>query len=306
MKQPLLIEIGTEELPASYIQPAAESLKLNIEDLLKRAQVNFGSSHLFFTPCRLAVLVEGVDPKAPDRTVEVQGPPRNTAYDEAGNPSPMAQGFAAAHGKRVEELYAKALPKGEYLFIRKRIKGAKTRQILEEALPELIAGIEFPKGMRWSGSEIRFARPIRWILALLGKEVIRFELAGIRSGRYTRGHRFLSPSPIRIREPAEYEPRLIDRHCIPDFEQRRFLIQKGLESLSREVGGRWTEDQPLLDEVTNLVEHPHPIRCGLKEEFLKLPAPVLVTALKYHQRCFSVVGEDGRLLPYFIAVSPQI
>ena len=255
------------------------------------------------TPRRLALLAFGLEPVQTDREEIIIGPPRSAAFGDQGNPTKVALGFARAKGVPVEDLSLLETPKGVYLGLKKKISGRSASAVLPELLPQLILDLTFPKNMRWGTSSLRFARPIHWIVALYGAEVIPFSLEGIGSGRQTYGHRFMAPGPISLTQAGDYPERLRSGKVIVDPQERRSILTRELEFQARKAGGQVLIDQQLLDEVTNLVEWPVPVTGQFDPDFLKLPAEVLVTSMKEHQRYFPLVDERGTLINRFIAVN---
>ncbi len=255
------------------------------------------------TPRRLVLLAFGLEPVQTDQEEIIIGPPRSAAFGDQGNPTKVALGFARAKGVPVEDLSLLETPKGVYLGLKKKISGRSTSVVLPELLPQLILDLTFPKNMRWGTSSLRFARPIHWIVALYGAEVIPFSLEGIRSGRQSYGHRFMAPGPISLTQAGDYPEHLRAGKVIVDPQERRSILTRELEFQARKAGGQVLIDQQLLDEVTNLVEWPVPVTGQFDPDFLKLPAEVLVTSMKEHQRYFPLVDEQGRLINRFIAVN---
>jgi glycyl-tRNA synthetase beta chain len=303
MKQ-LLLEIGTEEIPASFLKPAALDLERRVRAALSESDIPAGPAELFSTPRRLALRLGDVADGRPAQVVELQGPPRKAAFDAEGNPTKTAVGFSAAHGKTPADLYFKQTPRGEYVFLRKQTDPLPTTKVLQERLPGIITALLFPKNMRWDASGLRFARPIRWLVCLFGLDVVEFALGELRSGADSFGLRNLKPPSFRIPSPAEYETALKAHGVIASHDARRKTIAEELGRLAATVNGRPVEDDELLDETTDITESPELLLCSFSPDYLGLPAEVLVTALKKHQRCFSVrkAGSD-ELLPRFVAVT---
>ena len=303
MAQDLLLEIGTEEIPARFVLGALESLRRLAEERLQQARLPYREIKTVGTPRRLALLAFGLEPVQTDREEIIIGPPRSAAFDDQGNPTRVALGFARAKGVPVEDLSLLETPKGVYLGLKKKISGRSASAVLPELLPQLILDLTFPKNMRWGTSSLRFARPIHWIVALYGAEAIPFRLEGIGSGRQTFGHRFMAPGAIPLTQAGDYPERLRFGKVIVDPEERRSILTRELELQARKAGGRVLIDQQLLDEVTNLVEWPVPVTGQFEPDFLKLPTEVLVTSMKEHQRYFPLVDERGTLINRFIAVN---
>jgi glycyl-tRNA synthetase beta chain len=285
MSLPFLLEIGTEEIPDWMIPTALENLRL----LFEKLEIPHESITLDATPRRLVLRAEGLPPRQADSEERVLGPAKSA-------PAQAVAGFARKQGVAPEALAIETTPKGEYYSYTKKVAGRAIRDILAEALPGLILQIYFPKTMYWTGkSGPRFIRPIRWLVALLGEEIVPFELAGVRSGALTAGHRRLGAREIVV-TTADYEQRLRDHYVILSAEQRRNKIQKEL------AGVRTKPDAALLDVLVYLTEYPTPIVGSFDAEFLALPEEVLVTVMRHHQKYFSVEDEKGKLSPQFVAV----
>ncbi|MFH1859588.1 MAG: glycine--tRNA ligase subunit beta [bacterium] len=298
----LLLEIGTEEIPAGYIQPGLKQIKEDMQSLLQGKRIGFKEINTYGTPRRLAILARGVAAFQKDADIEVMGPPKSAAYDKQGNPTKTAEGFARSQGTNVEDLKIKTTPKGEYLFVGKHIKGRAALEILQESLPKLITGISFPKSMRWGNKEIRFARPIRWILALLDDKVIPFELDGIYSGKITYGHRFLAPSPIDIFQPEDYFSSMKKACVIVDIDKRKDMIVSGIQDIMSDKAASDEINYDLVDEVACLVEYPVVLKGSFDEKYLSIPQDVVITSMCEHQRYFPVMN-NNTLLPYFLVVA---
>ncbi len=303
MPKDLFLEIGTEEIPAGFIPKALESMQGLLKKTLEGNRVGFKNVCALGTPRRLVIAVEGMDEKQADTVVEATGPAKRAAFDEHGKPTKAAEGFAKSQGVKVKDLRIVQTPKGEYICAKKEIKGKKTKDILREALPQLITGIPFPKTMRWGDGDISFARPIHWIVALFGKEVIAFKVGNIKSGAISYGHRFMKPGAFKVTGLKDYLKKTKVAYVIADPEERKKLIQKGIEKEAKAVKGLVLQDNGLLDEVANLVEYPVALCGSFDKEFLNLPKDVVINAMREHQRYFSIVDKDGSLLPYFITIA---
>ena len=304
--QNFLLEIGCEELPASFIKPALSSLKEKIQEKLSSTYIPPSGVETYGTPRRLIVIAYDVPEVQPDREELIVGPSVRAAFDENGNPTKAALGFARSRGVKVEELLRVENPpgrKGEYVAVKKTVKGEPATLILAEVLPEVILSIPFKKSMRWGTKKIRFGRPIRWIAAVYGEEVVPFEVDGIKSGKISFGHRFLSPEPFEIENVNSFIDELESRFVVADIEQRKAIVLDTARKLVEEVGGELLADEELLEEVVNLVEYPYPILGSFNEEFLKLPKEIPIVVMKDHQKFFSVVDGKGNLKNYFIGVA---
>jgi len=300
----LLVEIGTEELPASFILPAVEDLRRGITERLDAARLAHQGWRTFATPRRLAVEVKGVAEATTDTSREVIGPPVKSAFDQKGKPTQAAEKFAASNKVPLAALRRVQTPKGEYIAALLEEKGRSARALLPEILSTAVHGIGFRKSMRWADVEQTFARPVHWIVALLGEEVLPVVFGDVRSGRLTRGHRFLAPEPIELRAAREYEGALEKAHVIADVGRRRSIVEERVSAAAARIpGAQVISDADLLDQVTNLIEEPHPVLGRFEERHLDLPREVLVQEMKSHQRYFSVTDASGKLLPLFVAVS---
>ncbi|GMR09606.1 MAG: glycine--tRNA ligase [Anaerolineae bacterium] len=297
-----ILEIGTEELPASDLTRALEQLEASIEPMLSDTRLEHGSIRVMGTPRRLIALVEDLAPRQSSRDRILKGPPWAKAYDADGNPTPAAAGFASSSGVEVEDLREQQMNGGTYAVAAVRERGGPARQALADALPGVIAGLRFDKAMRWDSLGTAFSRPIRWLLAVHGESVVPFAYGSLRSGRTGRGLRGSDPVELHIQNAEAYFKALEAQEIIADPELRRSEIQKQIEHLSTEVSGSVGYDAELLQEVTNLVEAPHALLGKYEEAFLDLPRQVLIAVMKVHQRYFPLEA-DGKLLPNFIVVS---
>jgi len=297
-----LMEIGTEEIAARFMPRAISQLKELAENILQEKRLAYGKVATFGTPRRLALLVNGLAETQQELVEEVKGPAKKAAFDAEGKPTKAAEGFARSQGVDVKDLVVKSIDSGEYVFAIRKESGKATAEILPEICPGLITGLSFPKPMRWGHKELRFARPIRWLVALFGEDVINFELEGLVAGRETLGHRFLSQGPIAINSPAEYLNKLREGYVIADHEERRSIIWQQVQDLAGEEGGTVEPDEGLLEEVTFLLEYPTALCGKFEDHYLELPKEVLITPMREHQRYFPVVDTQGKLLAKFITV----
>jgi glycyl-tRNA synthetase beta chain len=299
----LLLEVGAEEIPASFIVPALEDLRRVITERMAEARLKHGEVRTFGTPRRLAVLVRGVAEAGEDVTREQLGPSAKAAFDKDGKPTKAAEKFAESLKLTVDQLGRTQTAKGEYLSAKVEEKGRRAEDILPEVLHTAVHGINFRKSMRWGDVDLAFARPVQWLVALLGDQVLPLVLGDVKSGRTTYGHRFLSPGAIELKAPADYEAALEKVQVVPDIAKRRAQLVEKLQAAAKAAGGRILEDESLVDQVTNLVELPSPVVGTFEERHLDLPPEVLVQEMKGHQRYFSLTDASGKLLPKFIAVS---
>jgi glycyl-tRNA synthetase len=297
----LVLEIGTEELPAGDLESAIEQLASRLPELLRQLRLAHERVAIQGTPRRLVVHVVGLAARQQDRVTVVKGPPANRAFDDEGNPTRAAMGFAKSRGVPVDELKVEGVDDGEYVTAKVTEPGLPAAQVLSPAIPELIGELGFEKSMRWNSTDFAFSRPIRWLMALHGDQLIPFECAGLRSGRKTRSLRFQHPETQTIASPADYFAAMQGQGIILDVGSREREIREQIGALAASVGGEIPKDPELLREVTNLVERPHALLGEFDEEFLALPPQVLMAVMKKHQRYFPIQAE-GELLPHFIAV----
>ncbi len=303
----LLFEIGTEEIPAGYIRPALAYLEQAAGKHFARLDLAHGRIRTMGTPRRLALVVDDLQDRQPDKVVEHKGPSKKAGLDSSGNPTKAAVGFAGSRGIAVEDLKVVETPKGEYLVAVEDVRGCAARELLPDVLRDLVLAMPFPKSMRWGRGSITFARPIQWLLALYGGEVVPFSLEEISSGRTTLGHRFMAPEPVAVTGFDQYLDALKENRVVVDQEERRQMVlatvKKAVREYGNHPGAEPVLDQRLVDTVTNLVEIPWGVCGSFDSKFLELPREVLVTSMREHQKYFPVVGPDGKLLPLFVAVN---
>ncbi|NLW69112.1 MAG: glycine--tRNA ligase subunit beta [Bacteriovoracaceae bacterium] len=304
MAQSLLFEIGTEEIPSGFIVPALEFMRSWIGGRLSDANLPHEAVEVFGTPRRLAVRVTGLAEKLPDTVENRMGPAKQAAFDNEGNPTKAALGFARSAGVDIKDIGFVQTPKGEYLCVTRTIPGRPTDEFLTGLLQDMIFQIPFPKTMKWSNPDVRFARPVHWIAAVYGGRVLPVRFGDVEAGSVTYGNRFMAGSAINIPDAQAYEDLLTKSYVIPGIEKRKELIWEGVSMNARNLKAE-VRDRDLLDEVANLVEYPHVIIGRFDDAFLKLPAEVLVTVMKHHQRYFPMysLDEGSALRPYFAAVS---
>lgn len=301
----LLLELGTEEMPARAIADALDQLKAEVAQGLVAARLGAEEVRVYGTPRRLIVFAEGVPERQTDEQREVRGPAKAAAYDKDGKPTGAAIGFARKQGVDVSTLETVTVGDAEYVLARVTEIGKPSVEVLGPMLASALQKLTFPKLMRWgdqSQGGIRYVRPIRWILCLLDEEVVPLEVAGIPSGRETRGHRFLSPDSFEVGAAQDLPQMLRLAGVLIDPEERKQSIVGQANALAEEIGGRVPWDEGLLEENVYLVEWPTGLRGNFDPDYLNLPRPVLVTAMKKHQRYFPIEDSEGKLLPHFIAI----
>jgi len=303
MARELLLEIGTEEIPARFLPPVLEEMAASFRKMLDAERIGVGEILTWGTPRRLALVAREVADSQAEVTQEIIGPPKAVAMDAAGKPSPAAAGFAKAQGVAISDLIEVDTPRGVYLAVSKSTVGRPTSERLPELLPGFILGLSFPKSMRWGSETITFARPIHWILARYGGAVLPFELGDVTSGPVTFGHRFLAPQAVEVKDAQAYVAALNGAKVIVDPAARRALLEQELAQAAAGVNGEVVPNPGLLEENTFLVEYPSVVVGNFEDRFLALPDEVLITSMREHQRYFSLRGKDGKLLPHFIAVN---
>lgn len=299
----LFLEIGTEEIPAGFIPRAMAEMEAMITRELTNARLTFGEIKTVATPRRLALVVKGIPALQPDAEITATGPSRKAAYDAEGKPTRAAEGFARGQGVEVSALRIISTEKGEYLSVTKQETGRPTSEILAETLPVLIANIPFKKSMRWGDLDVRFARPIHWIVALFDGCVIPFSFGNIESGSISQGHRFMGNTTFQVRDFDHYQEECGRHFVIVDPEKRKEIIRNETQRVAIAAGGQLLPDEELLDQVIYLVEYPSAVAGAFSPEFLKVPKEVLITSMRSHQRYFSIVDSEGRLMPGFITIN---
>ncbi len=303
MQHEFLLEIGTEEIPASYIEPALNHLKQGMAKKLTDLALPFGAIATAATPRRLTLAVSGLAARQEDQRKEVMGPPKQAGFDGDNKPTKAAIGFAKSRGASVDDIQVVSTDKGDYLMVVQEVKGQDTLALLQDFLPELILSTPFPKSMRWADKSTQFARPLQWLLSLFdGKKVI-FSIDDLKSDNTTRGHRFLCPESRPVTDFKQYQETLLDMDVMVDIQKRRDLIETQVTEAAKACGGSVVLDQDLLDVVTQLVESPHAICGSFDDKFLTLPNEVLTTSMRVNQKYFTVADQRGELLPYFVAVN---
>ena len=300
MAKDVLIEIGLEELPARFIDDAASQLNIHTEKWLEENRISYSQTKVYSTPRRLAVLITEVAELQTSIEEEVKGPAMKIAKDEEGNWSKAAIGFTRGQGKTVEDIYVKELNETDYIYVKKYIEGKAVTDLLPE-FKTIITNIQFGNTMRWGSGSLKYVRPIRWLVALYGEDVIPFHIENLQTGNTTDGHRFLGKKTT-LKDPASYEEVLEEQYVIVDPEKREELIKEGIQQLENKHQLYVPVEPDLLNEVRNLVEYPTVFIGTFEESFLDLPDEVLITTMKEHQRYFPVKSDEGTLLANFVGV----
>ncbi|MBT1074982.1 glycine--tRNA ligase subunit beta [Geobacter grbiciae] len=299
----LFLEIGTEEIPAGFIPKAMADMEALLAKELENARISFDDIRTLGTPRRLALTVKGLPTVQPDAEITAMGPARNVAFDAEGKPTRAAEGFARGQGVDVASLTLVATEKGEYVAAVRKESGRPVPELLAEILPRLVANIPFRKSMRWGALDVRFARPIHWIVALFDGVVVPFTFGNIESGTISRGHRFMANQPFPVRDFAHYLEECERHFVIPDPERRQEIIRREIHRVAKAAGGHLLPDEGLLEEVSFLCEYPSAVHGTFSAEFLKVPREVLITSMRSHQRYFSIVDDAGKLMPGFITIN---
>ncbi|PSL45014.1 glycyl-tRNA synthetase beta chain [Salsuginibacillus halophilus] len=300
MSKPFLLEVGMEEMPARFVPDAMTQLEEAAAEWLKSRRLTYERVQSYATPRRLALLIDGLAEMQEDVVEEARGPAEKIALDDNGEWTKAALGFARGQGVAPEQLEIKDTDAGRYVFASIERKGRPAAELLPE-MKTVITSLSFPKNMRWGHYSLRFVRPIHWIVALYGSEVIPFEITDVATNRVTYGHRPLG-GRRELEEASKYREELLSEHVIVDPVERKEAIRKQLVMIEQEQGWKIPADEALLDEVTHLVEYPTALYGSFTESFLEIPEEVLITSMKEHQRYFPVQDENDKLLPYFITV----
>ncbi|MDR2399027.1 MAG: glycine--tRNA ligase subunit beta [Endomicrobium sp.] len=300
-----LLEIGTEEIPTSYIEPALKQIEQIALKEFEILNIKHGAIKTFATPRRLALIVGDLAIKSEDKTEEISGPSWRAAKDANGDWTQAAKGFAAKNGTSPDKLAKKVTEKGEYLSFIKKTKGEKTENLLASIFPKIINSITFPKSMIWEESGFRFARPIRNIIALFGKKIIKFKIADVNSSNWTIGLHTYDISKIKINSPENYLTTLQNKSVLVDQNERREEMKKSIESVVKNVGSI-ISDETLIDEVNYLVEYPSAVLCDFDRKYLDLPSEVLTVCMKKSQKCFAANDKNNKFLNCFIGVKNGI
>ncbi len=303
MSNELLFEIGTEEIPAAFLSKAVVDMEDIMRKTLTEKRIGFDGIRCLATPRRLVLTIADLAPGQEDQTIEKLGPAKKAAFDENGQPTKAATGFARGQGLEVSQLETITTEKGEYLGARKTIAGQPTKDLLPEILKSFMLAIPFRKSMRWAAYDLRFARPVHWLLALYGGQIIPLKIEDIESGNTSCGHRFMSPAPFVVSGFDDYLNKAREHFVIVDPAERKKTILEEAQKAAAEIGGKLFYTEDLLETISFIVEYPVIVRGRFDENYLNIPKEVLTTTMISHQKYFPVVNDEGKLLPYFIAVS---
>ena len=302
MEKDLLLELGTEEIPARFISSTKKSMKSFLEKKLKELRISFDTINIKSTPRRFSIFINKLSDKQTESVEEIKGPSRKIAFDENNNPSKALSGFLKSKNVSIDDIRFVKNGNEEYVYVQKKLESLKTESYFKEIFEQMIDSLSFPKPMRWGGNKIKFIRPIRWILCLYGNEVPELEMFNLKASNLTRGHRFLGKSYIEVPSIEEYEKILEENYVILDDEKRRELIRNQIEKVAEDLNSTYMEDEDLLEEINYIVEYPTALYGQFKEEYLKLPKETIITPMKEHQRYFPVLDKNGNLVNKFITV----
>lgn len=306
-KAPLLLEIGAEELPSSFVDAALEALPKIVADKLAALRLAHGAVRPLGSPRRLSVIVEELASAQADLDEEVVGPPETAAYKD-GKPTKAAEAFAGKLGVAVDALSIKEFQAsgkqkaGRFLVGRRKETGRAAKDLLGQTLAEICAAIPFRKSMRWGDGDATFGRPVQWIVALYGSDLVDVKFAGVTSGRMSRGHRFLAPAEIEIASPSTYVEQLRKAHVLVDLKEREDTMMRRVDEAAKKLGGAFVPDQYLVDENASLVEEPYVVTGSFDRAYLELPSSVIIAVARGHQKYFCVADAAGKLLPNYLAV----
>jgi len=306
MERDYLLEIGCEEIPAGFVGPALWFGGQQFEGMLKKARLSFRKLDIYGTPRRLTYVIRDLEERQAASEETVMGPPKSVGLDAAGKPTKAALGFARSQGIDVSALSVFPTDRGDYLGFVRFDAGSPVREILPKIVSDFLPAIPFRKSMRWADLDVRFARPVHWIVSLYGDEVLPLSFGDVGAGRTTFGHRFLAPGAIELSSTSEYPGRLAEARVLVDLEDRKGRIRAGIREAEVRIGMKWVEDEPLVETVANLVEYPVVMVGRFEEKYLSLPREVLVTSMRNNQKYFVFEDAKGGLFPGFAFVSNMI
>ena len=300
----LLIELGSEELPPKALKTLSDAFTAQMKQGLEQNDLGFAEITPYATPRRLAMKVAALEVQQQDKEVERRGPAVQAAFDQSGNPTKAAEGFARSCGTTVDQLETLETDKGSWLVFRSVQQGKKASDIIPGLIEQALNKLPIPKRMTWGAEKVAFVRPVHWLVVMQGSEVIPCEVLGLASGNTTYGHRFHHPDPVVIDSAGSYAQQLQSAYVMADFAGRKQLIEAQVTELAKnKTSGQASIDPDLLDEVTGLVEWPVPLMGNFDQEFLEVPQEALISAMQEHQKYFPVLDDNGKILPHFITVS---
>lgn len=302
MNRDLFYEIGTEEIPARYINNALKEIYDILSKNLNSLNISFENIEVKTTPRRFAIVVRNIAEKQTDLKEEFKGPSKKIAYDADGNPTKALLGFVKGKGGNIEDVELRKAGEEEYVYVTVEKKGKDTVEYVKDILETVIRNINFPKPMRWGGKNLKFIRPIRWLICVFHGQHIDFDIEGINTTKITKGHRFLGTQEIEIADFEDYKQKLKENFVILDQDERRSMILEQVKHVAEELNGEAVVDEDILEEVNFIVEYPTAFYGSYAKEYLELPEEVIITPMEAHQRYFPVRSKDGKLINYFITV----
>lgn len=302
MYRDLFFEIGTEEIPARFINSALNDINNIIKNYLDELKISFKNVEVYATPRRFAVVIRELNEKQNNLEDFIKGPSKKIAFDENGNPSKALLGFVNSRNGTIENIETVKNGNDEYVYLRLFKEGKDTVFFIKDILDKVIRNINFPKPMKWGNKNIKFIRPIRWLVCIFGNEVIKFDIEGINTSNITKGHRFLGSNEIEVLNFDDYKQKLEENFVILDHLKRKDIIKNQAILVSEQLGGNVIIDEEILDEVNFIVEYPTAFYGSFDKDYLSLPKEVVITPMQNHQRYFPVVDKSGNLMNYFITV----
>lgn len=297
-----LLEIGVEEFPAKFIKPTQNQFHQGIKKILEENNFEYENIEINSTPRRFAIQIKNIVKREINLEEKIKGPAKKIAFDENGNPTRALQGFMKSKNVTLDDITYEELNGVDYVYAIVKLETKNLSDLFIDEIPNIIRNISNPRQMKWGGKDLRFLRPIRWIVSILDDKVLEFDLENIQVSNITKGHRVLGKSRIQIDKIDDYENLLEENYVIVSEEKRRKMILRGINRLSREIGGHYIEDEDLLEEVVFINEYPTPFIGKFDQKYLTLPKEVIITPMKDHQRYFPVIDDNEDLLPYFIGV----
>lgn len=302
MKRDFIVEIGVEEIPAGFIDAAIDGFHMLVTEKLRCANIGYEKSYFYSTPRRLTVFITGVEETQKDQFEEVKGPPKKIAFSDLGRPTQAAIGFIESNNARIEDVTFKATPKGEYLYLNKVVKGVASVELLPGIVTSALSSLNFPKSMKWDSSQLKFARPVRWILCLFGNDLVKLTFAGVESSNRTYSIRRMNSS-AEVASAGAYFDAVKKLGVVIDPSERCNMIVSGLNSMAEKFGLRTIKDEELVREVANLTENPYAILCEFNADFLKLPEKLLTSTMIKKQRYFPLYDQQSKLTNKFVVFS---
>ena len=303
MNKDLILEIGVEELPVEFISQGLKQLAVLAESYLNKEKIKFKEVSVYGTPCRLILSVTDLEERQTCQIKEIRGPAKESAFDNQDKATAQLIGFSKAQKMNPSDLVVKKVGEKDYIFAVHKIKGKETKKILSDILPRIIADLSFPKMMRWDSEALSFARPIKWILALLDKEIVRFNFKGILSSNESFGNKYLFPKRFKVKDTANFSLELRKKGCVISITERVEIIKSEGAKLAKKVDGQIYAGEDTLEEVANFVEWPLTLLGKFHPQFLKIPQEILIEVIIRQEKCLPIGDKKGKLQPYFLVVA---